>query len=383
MWLSNFTIILPDQVLENASLKIDGGLIAEIVPHPVAGGFDGTGLLALPGFIDMHGDMIEVEVEPRPGVDFPMANAIAHLDVRLASSGFTTAYAAISFCTNSFRGERRSREHSTAIINALRAARQQCRIDHRIHGRFDVDFPQADEVLAELIANAQIDLVSLMDHTPGQGQYRDLERHVRKIAMQKGVSIEEAHVLVSDRVEQAGPESERLGKLKRFAHRARKAGISLASHDDDSSRKVEIMAEFGAVISEFPTTIEAARAAAETGIFVAMGAPNAMRGISYSGNLSAREAHAAGLLHILASDYHPASALPAILALAQTDPDGLAGAVRLVSANPAQALGLEDRGALVPGRRADLALCQLGDTPRIVATLVAGQLAYSAGLVPH
>ena len=143
------------------------------------------------------------------------------------------------------------------------------------------------------------------------------------------------------------------------------------------------MAEFGAVISEFPTTIEAARAAAETGIFVAMGAPNAMRGISYSGNLSAREAHAAGLLHILASDYHPASALPAILALAQTDPDGLAGAVRLVSANPAQALGLEDRGALVPGRRADLALCQLGDTPRIVATLVAGELAYSAGLVPH
>jgi alpha-D-ribose 1-methylphosphonate 5-triphosphate diphosphatase len=111
MWLSNFTIIGPDKLMEGASLRIEDGHIAEIVPRAVPGGVDGEGRLLCPGFIDMHGDMIEVEVEPRAGVDFPKQNAIAHLDARMAACGFTTAYAAVSFCTNSFRGERRSRAH--------------------------------------------------------------------------------------------------------------------------------------------------------------------------------------------------------------------------------------------------------------------------------
>lgn len=382
MWLSNFTIIGPDKLMEGASLRIEDGLIAEIVPRAVPGGVDGEGRLLCPGFIDMHGDMIEVEVEPRAGVDFPKQNAIAHLDARMAACGFTTAYAAVSFCTNSFRGERRSRSHTEGIIRALHEARPHCRIDHRIHARFDIDFPDAKAVLSDLLAGRLVDLVSLMDHTPGQGQYRDIQRHIAKIARQKSISIEAAHGLVMDRIESAGPEADRLNLLEQFATLARQAGIKLASHDDDTERKLTMMLALGAVISEFPITLDVARTATAMGISVAMGAPNAMRGQSYSGNLSAREAHAAGCLHILASDYHPASMLPAILTLAETDPAGLCGAVRLGSTNPAKALGLKDRGALVPGLRADIAIVDLRPMPRVVATLSEGRLAYSSGFVP-
>lgn len=382
MWLSNFTIIGPDKLMEGASLRIEDGLIAEIVPRAVPSGVDGEGRLLCPGFIDMHGDMIEVEVEPRAGVDFPKQNAIAHLDARMAACGFTTAYAAVSFCTNSFRGERRSRAHTEGIIRALHEARPHCRIDHRIHARFDIDFPDAKAVLSDLLAGGLVDLVSLMDHTPGQGQYRDIERHIAKIARQKSISIEAAHGLVMDRIESAGPEDDRLNLLEQFATLARQAGIKLASHDDDTERKLTMMLALGAVISEFPITLDVARTATAMGISVAMGAPNAMRGQSYSGNLSAREAHAADCLHILASDYHPASMLPAILTLAETDPAGLCGAIRLGSTNSAEALGLHDRGALVPGLRADIAIVDLRPMPRVVATLSEGRLAYSSGFVP-
>jgi len=382
MWLSNFTIIGPDKLMEGASLRIEDGLIAEIVPRAVPGGVDGEGRLLCPGFIDMHGDMIEVEVEPRAGVDFPKQNAIAHLDARMAACGFTTAYAAVSFCTNSFRGERRSRAHTEGIIRALHEARPHCRIDHRIHARFDIDFPDAKAVLSDLLTGGLVDLVSLMDHTPGQGQYRDIERHIAKIARQKSISIEAAHGLVMDRIESAGPEADRLNLLEQFATLARQAGIKLASHDDDTERKLTMMLALGAVISEFPITLDVARTATAMGISVAMGAPNAMRGQSYSGNLSAREAHAAGCLHILASDYHPASMLPAILTLAETDPAGLCGAIRLGSTNSAEALGLHDRGALIPGLRADIAIVDLRPMPRVVATLSEGRLAYSSGFVP-
>lgn len=379
MWLSNFTIVCPNDILKTASLRIENGIIAEIVDKAVPEGLDGTGLVLCPGFVDMHGDMVEVEVEPRPGVLFPKSQAIAHLDSRLAASGFTTAFAALSFCTNSYRGEQRSREHSEAIIRALVAAKPHCRIDHRIHARFDVDFPNAEEVLAELLASGLIDLVSLMDHTPGQGQYRDLERHVAKIARQKDITLEVAQRFVQDKLEIAGPEAERLGLLERFAAITRAAGIKLASHDDDTPHKVAMMVGFGATISEFPITLDVARAAVESGMSVAMGAPNAMRGKSYSGNLSARDAHAAGLLHILAADYHPGSMLPAILMLAENDPDGLCGAVRFASTNPAAALGLHDRGALAPGLRADIAILDLQTLPRVMATLVQGRFVFSAG----
>ncbi|MEO1733744.1 MAG: amidohydrolase family protein, partial [Pseudomonadota bacterium] len=192
-----------------------------------------------------------------------------------------------------------------------------------------------------------------------------------------GLSENEARAYVENRMNDAIATDQLLINLEKISDVCNAHGIAMASHDDDTIAKTNLMADIGAVISEFPVTLEAAETAASRGLMIAMGAPNAMRGQSYSGNLSAREAHAAGLLHILAADYHPGAILPAIRALAAVRSGDLLGAVRLVSVNPAQALGLNDRGRIEPGMRADLAIADNKD--RIVRTLSAGNVIFCNG----
>ncbi|MEL6640383.1 MAG: alpha-D-ribose 1-methylphosphonate 5-triphosphate diphosphatase [Pseudomonadota bacterium] len=376
MWLSDVKLILSDRIIENGSLRIENGVIAEIAES--AG--EPSGFTVFPGFIDMHGDMIELELEPRPKVDFPMEVAVGHLDARLAAAGVTTAYAGVSFSRTAVDGERRSFEHTSAIIRALKENIQGLRVDHRIHARFDMTYTAAIEALDGLLDSGAVDLVSVMDHTPGQGQYRNVETLVAN-RMKSGLSEEEARAHVARRIEDAVAAEQVLENLERISKFCTSYGVAMASHDDDTVEKSHLMADIGVVISEFPVTIEAAQVASERGLMIAMGAPNAMRGKSYSGNLSAREAHASGLLHILAADYHPAAILPAIRALSKTDPDGLVGAVRLASKNPAMALGLADRGQLAKGKRADLAVVDGKD--RVVHTFCAGELIFSNGSGPQ
>lgn len=376
MWLSDATLVLPHRVTRG-SLLIEDGRIARITEGP-QGGFDASGHTVFAGFIDMHGDMIEQELEPRANVDFPMSVALNALDARLAASGVTTAYASVSFSRGAKAGERRSFEHTSQIIRALHAARGDCRVDHRIHARFDITFNNAVEVLERLLDDGQVDLVSLMDHTPGQGQYRNLEIHIRNKATALNISETEARQQVASTIAaRSRPQEVLLGNMQAVARMSAAHGIAIASHDDDTPDKAHLMADLGAVIAEFPVTLEAAKAAVARGMMTAMGAPNAMRGQSYSGNLSAREAHARGLLSILAADYHPAAILPAIRVLSRTDPEGLAGAARLATVNPARALGLTDRGALEVGKRADLIVVDPQD--RVGLTMVAGRTVYSNG----
>ena len=377
MWLSDFTLVLPDTV-QRGSLRIKNGRITEIIDGSVSGGIDGRGHTIFAGFIDMHGDMIEQELEPRARVNFPMDVALNALDARLAASGVTTAYASVSFSRSAAQGERRSYEHTSQVIRALHGARQGCRVDHRIHARFDITFDNAVGVLAQLLEDGQVDLVSLMDHTPGQGQYRNLEIHIRNKAAQNGISVTEARQIVAQSIaDRDRPQEVLLANMRTVARLCREHGVALASHDDDTVEKAQLMADLGAVIAEFPVTHEAAQAAIAKGMMTAMGAPNAMRGQSYSGNLSARQAHAEGLLSILAADYHPAAILPAIRRLAEVDANGLAGAARLATVNPAKALGLADRGAIAPGKRADLVI--VDDRDRVALTLGDGCVVYSNG----
>ena len=381
MWLSDISIVLKDRVLECGAVRIANGQIADISESPVADGVAAPGHTLFPGFIDMHGDMIELELEPRARVDFPMEVALPSLDARLAAAGVTTAYASVSFSRGAREGERRSFEHTSRVIREFHAAKGEARIDHRIHARFDITFDNAVGVLRDLLEASQVDLVSLMDHTPGQGQYRNLEIHIKNRAAHFGVSETEARQMVATAIaERTRPQEVLLANMNEVSRMCREHGVALASHDDDTVEKSQLMADLGVVIAEFPVTMEAAQVAVSRGIMTAMGAPNAMRGQSYSGNLSAREAHAAGLLSILAADYHPMAILPAIRALAPADTDGLAGATRLASANPAQALGLNDRGDIAKGKRADLALVDpLG---RVTLTLCAGETVFSNGMIP-
>ena len=326
----------------------------------------------------MHGDMIEVELEPRARVDFPMDVAVGHLDARLAAAGVTTAYAAVSFSRGVRDGERRSFDHTSRVIRALHDAKGHCRVDHRIHARFDITFDNAVGVLADLLDAGQVDLVSLMDHTPGQGQYRNLEVHVKNKAAYHGISETEARQMITTAIaERARPQDVLLANMRSVADLCHSHGIPLASHDDDTEDKAHLVADLGAVIAEFPVTIEAARVSVERGLMTSMGAPNAMRGQSYSGNLSARDAHAAGLLGMVCADYHPAAILPAIRVFEGMHPEGLAGAARLATSNPAKALGLTDRGEIATGKRADLVA--VGARDRVEMSLSAGALVYSNG----
>ncbi|MGB5862798.1 MAG: alpha-D-ribose 1-methylphosphonate 5-triphosphate diphosphatase [Sulfitobacter sp.] len=377
MWLSDISIVLPDRLIQNGAVRVQDGLIAEISERPVKDSVHAPRHRLFPGFIDMHGDMIELELEPRPRVDFPMEVAIGHLDARLAASGVTTAYAGVSFSRTAKDNERRSFEHTSQIIRALKDNIERLRVDHRIHARFDVTYTDAIAALDGLLSSGAVDLVSVMDHTPGQGQYRDLEKLIAYRSHGQGVSMEEARVQIEERIAASVPADQVLDNLERVSRLCQSHGVAMASHDDDTVAKANLMADIGAVISEFPVTIEAAEAAAARGLMIAMGAPNAMRGQSYSGNLSARDAHAAGLLSILAADYHPAAILPAIMALAEQDPNGLAGAARLATANPAKALGLTDRGDITVGKRADLVL--IDPDGHVALTLRQGQKIYANG----
>ncbi len=383
MWLSDFRVVTPGAVIERGSVRIEAGRIAEIAQTPVPGAaMTGDGLLLMPGFVDMHGDMVEREVEPRPNVRMPIELGLRDLDRRLAAAGVTTAYAAVSFNPNSAYGHIRHFDNTSAIIRALKAMGDVLKVDHKVHARFEITFPDALRVVAGLIAEGAVDLVSLTDHTPGQGQYRDLEAHVARIARDKGLSQAEAAGEVSRRIAtKQSTAGDMAATLRAISETCRAHGVALASHDDDTVEKVALMQALGAGISEFPVTVEAAAEARARGLATAMGAPNALRGMSYSGNLSARDAHGAGLLDIMASDYHPSALLPAVLELAKADPHGLAGSTRLATLNPARALGLMDRGAIAPGMLADLLIADDNGVGHVRATLREGRKIYSDGSV--
>ncbi|MFA6154469.1 alpha-D-ribose 1-methylphosphonate 5-triphosphate diphosphatase [Mesorhizobium sp.] len=381
MWLSEFEIVLRDRVIPSGAVRIENGRIAEISEEPIENAdMLGGGRLLLPGFIDMHGDMVEKEVEPRTGVHVPMKTGIAELDKKLASCGVTTAYAALSFIGASVTsGVLRSEEHTSAIIETIAELKDDLLVDHRIHARFEVTFAPAVGMLQRLMDAGKLHLISLMDHTPGQGQYRDVELYIARIARERGMSVAEASEIVGRRIAGRNGQDDVLGTLQDLSAFARARGIVLASHDDDTLEKVEFVHGLGAALSEFPVTLEAAQEARRLGMLTVMGAPNALRGQSYSGNLSARQAYEAGLLDMLASDYHPASILPAVLGLADLRGGDLVAATALTSANPAKALGLTDRGAVEPGLLADLVVADRQPVARVRATFRAGRMIYGDG----
>ena len=381
MWLSNFEIVLQDHVIERGSLRIEDGLIAEIREEAVEGAdIEGRGKLLLPGFVDIHGDMIEKEVEPRANVRMPIELGIYDLDKKLASCGVTTAYAALAFTPATY-GHVRSIEHTRAMIQTLAAMRNELLIDHRVHGRFEVTFLPAVTEAKALIDTGALHLISLMDHTPGQGQYRDIELHIANMAKARKISEAQAAELVNKRMADRTEHGDSMEIINGLARLARESGVVLASHDDDTAEKVALLHSLGAAISEFPINVAAAAEAKRLGLATAMGAPNALRGLSYSGNLSAREAYEADVLDILASDYHPSAILPAVIALAEIGEGGLAASVALASANPAKALGLNDRGRIAEGMRADLVIAERGRVPRLRSTIRDGRMIWSDGLI--
>lgn len=377
MWLSGLRLILPDGALENGSIQIADGKIAEIIEGPVSkADVHAPHLTALPGLVDIHGDMLEREVQPRPKANIPIDLALHELDKRLVATGVTTAYAAISFSweTNkSIRSEERARQ----LISTVNRLRPTLLADHYVHSRFEVTNAGAGAVLKELLTDNLVHLVSIMDHTPGQGQYRDIERYVEFAVAwrnQRGEKVTETDIRNHIVERESWPKAWDI--VADVAQFSQEFGVALASHDDDTVEKVRFVSEFGVKISEFPVTAVAAAEARQLGMHVAMGAPNALRGGSLSGNLNAAEAVGDGLVDTLASDYHPASMLHAAFGLARKGILPLHESVKLVTANPAHGVGLTDRGTLEVGKRADIVFVDDRNLPRVHGVLREGAPIY-------
>ncbi|MCW5719877.1 MAG: alpha-D-ribose 1-methylphosphonate 5-triphosphate diphosphatase [Devosia sp.] len=350
--LSNAQIVLPDGIV-SGSLVIENGQIAAIDVGTSRHGEDMDGDYLIPGLIELHTDHLENHYRPRPGVFWdPLAALHAH-DAQIAGSGITTVFDAVRIGSDQDLPDMLS--HAALLIEAVRAGSEGgwLRSEHFIHLRCEL--PSHDVVQHfEAFADHEITrLASVMDHTPGQRQFRSLEDYKRFYAKQMGRSEAELQAYLDAR--QAEHDRYSAANRRAIVSRARELGLALASHDDATIAHVEEAAEDGVAIAEFPTTLEAAAAAHDAGLAILMGAPNVVRGRSHSGNISASDLVVAGLLDILSSDYVPYALLQAVFILPRRiEGVSLPQALATVTSNPARAAGLDDRGEIALGKRADL-----------------------------
>jgi alpha-D-ribose 1-methylphosphonate 5-triphosphate diphosphatase len=352
--LANATLVLPTEVIRGA-LRLSGGVIMGIDPgHAVPdGALDCAGDLVLPGLIELHTDNLERHIEPRPKVNWPHAAAIVAHDSELASVGITTVFDALRVGSVVSNAKANYGEYARALADEILDLRAKgaLRISHFLHLRAEVCSETLVEELDKFGPADRVGIVSLMDHTPGQRQFRDIGQLKNYVCGKHGMSDDG----FADHVAGQIALSTRLGAVHEAAAvaAARRYGAVLASHDDTTAGQVAVSAAHGAHFAEFPTTLEAALACRAEGIKVMMGAPNLIRGGSHSGNVAAQALAEAGLLDIVSSDYVPSALLSAALMLGDIWGD-LARGVATVTAAPAAAAGLADRGHLDIGARADV-----------------------------
>lgn len=349
--LDNATLVLPDATMQGHLVMRDG-LIAEIGSGRLARGEDCEGDLVIPGLIELHTDNLERHIQPRPGVDWPHAAAIIAHDAELASVGITTVFDAMRVGSIP-SGVGRYKAYARNLSRELLELRGQgaLRISHFLHLRAEICSETLIDEMALFGPEDRVGIVSLMDHTPGQRQFRDISK-LKAYVMGKN-AITEAQF--ADHVARLYDVRDRLGAAHEAAavSEARRYGAVLASHDDTTADQVAVSAGHGIRLAEFPTTPEAAAACRAHGIAIMMGAPNLIRGGSHSGNVAAAALAEMDLLDIVSSDYVPASLLTSALKLGEIWGNPARGFATITAA-PAAAAGLADRGRIAPGLRADL-----------------------------
>jgi alpha-D-ribose 1-methylphosphonate 5-triphosphate diphosphatase len=349
-----------------ATLVLEGGRIAAIErERALPGALDlGTDLL-VPGLVELHTDHLEPHVQPRPKVHWNALSAVFAYDAQVASAGMTTVFDCLRAGMEA--SGRPVIEELLELGGALATAKETglLRAEHHTHLRCEIT---SEDVLAEaklVLDRFDVRILSLMDHTPGARQFRDVARLRDYYKGKRRWNDADLDVFFAER--------HRLHAANHDRHRAalvalaKGAGVALASHDDTTLEHVAESVADGVAIAEFPTTLEAARASHEAGLKVMMGAPNVVRGGSHSGNVSARALAEAGVLDVLSSDYVPISLMEGAFLLADVPGiGGLPGAIRTVTKTPAEAVGLHDRGEIAVGKRADLVQVTLVDDRPIV-----------------
>jgi alpha-D-ribose 1-methylphosphonate 5-triphosphate diphosphatase len=361
-------------VTRDASFPGDVVLRGEVIaavepasrPSRTPGAVDLGGDFLLPGLVELHTDNLERHATPRPRVRWPAISAVVTHDAQMAASGITTIYDAIAIGDIQRGGDRI--DALAGMVEAVIEARAAgvLRADHFLHLRCELSYPELQDLIAPLAEEPIVGLISLMDHTPGQRQFVSLDQF--RTYYQGKYNLSDAALAEFIRNRQADQERYAAANRAAVVALARRRGVRLASHDDATSAHIDEAREAGVVIAEFPTTQEAATAAHRAGMSVLGGAPNVVRGGSHSGNASALDFARAGVLDMLSSDYVPVSLLHAAFKLEDEAGIALPDAVATVSANPAAAVGLADRGRIEPGLKADLVRVALLDRLPVVRT---------------
>ncbi|MBE1295779.1 MAG: alpha-D-ribose 1-methylphosphonate 5-triphosphate diphosphatase [Rhodobacteraceae bacterium] len=353
MILANATLVLPGET-RTGSLRIKDGEITDMAEGAgvPAGAVDCGGDIVSPGLIELHTDNLERHIQPRPKVDWPHAAAIIAHDAELAGTGITTVFDAMRVGSIKAK-EARYGQYARSLASELLElrAKDALKISHFLHLRAEVCSETLVEELNAFGDEDRVGLVSLMDHTPGQRQFRDISKLEAYVKGKHGVDDDAflQHIANLKTMRDTYGDLHEVEAVKA----AKRFGAVLASHDDTTEDQVAVSAGHGIRLAEFPTTVEAARACHAHDIQVMMGAPNLIRGGSHSGNVAAQELAELDLLDIVSSDYVPAALLLAAARLGEIWGDMARGLAAVTSA-PAKAVGLEDRGRLEIGKRADL-----------------------------
>lgn len=376
----NGKVVMPTQILDYCDVLIENEKVIDIkqgIPSIMADDvFDLKGAYLLPGFIDIHADMIESLIEPRATAFMDFELALKEAEKQLLTSGITTIYHSISlFCDDAWEKKKIRQAKNVKKLSELISDihNREHLIHHRLHLRYEIDNVRSYDDVRDMIVSGKAHLLSFMDHSPGQGQYRNLEIYKQHMP-QKGANLSEDEF--REHLEQEKfKETVSFSNLRLLVELACEKGVAVASHDDDTKEKIALNRQLGVEISEFPITMETAKTAKENGLFTVLGAPNILLGGSHSGNLSAAQAIKEGVCDILCSDYYPSSLLHAVFLMARKHNTPLCEMVCMVSQTPAKAVGISDSyGSIEVGKYADLLVVnELNGYPVIEKSFIHGK----------
>lgn len=378
--ITNGLIIAPEGIIHDHILVIKENRIEAIVDKAELSKYadykelDVKGEYISPGFIDTHSDYIEKIVSPRPSALMDFMLAIKETERLLMTHGITTMFHSLSLYNDTLFSKNKVREpkHAERMIRLINDIHDQKHlIRHRVHARYEIDNLQLIDLVSDLIREGKVHYLSLMDHTPGQGQYTSIANY-RQTILNYG-SVDEEHVdeAIAQRSQTEKLTFEQANEMVKVAH---ENGIAVASHDDDTLEKLAVMQELKMDISEFPITLEVAKAAKEKGLWTVGGAPNILIGGSHSGNLSVAEAILADAMDIICSDYYPSGMVNAVFKMHFDYGVPLHEMINRLTYNPAQALKMKDFGCLREGYIADLITIDVDENnyPVVTSTFVGG-----------
>lgn len=382
MIIINSSVITANEILEDYAVVINGDTIEKLLPMNEVNteNYDNVinakGGYVSAGFIDIHSDYIEGIIAPRPTTIMDFNIGIKESERILSSHGITTMFHSLSIYKEDLFGHKpvRQPDNVNKLIHAIhRTHSEKHLIRHRMHARFELDSVEMMDKIKEHIEENRIHLLSFMDHTPGQGQYRDIEKYRHTMKGYKDLSDDEINAQIAVKKELSRLSVE---EMETMSELARSKGIAIASHDDDATEKIDFNESLNTSISEFPITMEVAKYAHSKGMYTLAGAPNIMLGGSHSGNLNAQDAIMEGCISILCSDYYPAAMLHSVFKLNRKANYPLTEGFKLITLNPAKAVQMDDEiGSIEAGKKADLNIIRLfDDYPTITECIVNGKV---------